>query len=152
MWCRSTITFSAAGFAIACGTIVHTAVASSIPARILRTRCMVASHRPRTAIGAHAVRCVHPSEVMDPRKKRESLQHGADAVPVRQAEPDEERLAGQVLFRDEAPEAAVGAVVAIVAHREVITLRHLPFAAAIGQQRSTRTQAVVGFDVTEAQG
>ena len=51
-----------------------------------------------------------------------------DVVPV---EPDEERLAADVVVRDESPVAAVVAVVAVVAHHEVVAGGHLAGKAAL---------------------
>src|SRR5690554_40775 len=45
------------------------------------------------------------------------------AIPVH---PDQEGLAHQMVFRHEVPVAAVLAVVAIVAHHEVVAFRHRP--------------------------
>src|SRR5512133_3735661 len=45
----------------------------------------------------------------------------ADVVPV---EPDEERPTANMIIRHEAPVAAVVAVVAVVAHHEVVALGH----------------------------
>src|SRR5690606_20139767 len=44
--------------------------------------------------------------------------------------PDQERLAPQVLFRQEAPVSAVFTVVAIVAHHEIVARGHHPLALA----------------------
>src|SRR5689334_24214019 len=49
----------------------------------------------------------------------------ADAFQVAEVHPDEERTTDDVLVRREAPIAAVGAVVAVVAHHEVVARRHL---------------------------
>src|SRR5947207_8555970 len=46
----------------------------------------------------------------------------ADVVPV---EPDEDRLAPDMVVRDEAPVAAVVAVVAVVAHHQIVARRYL---------------------------
>src|SRR3954469_24933365 len=47
-----------------------------------------------------------------------------EAAELVQVEPDEERLADDILVRDEAPDAAVARVVAVVAHHEVLARRH----------------------------
>src|SRR5512132_3064045 len=51
-----------------------------------------------------------------------------DVVPV---EPDEKRAAADVIVRHEAPIAAVVAIVAVVAHHEVVTRRHPALEAAL---------------------
>src|SRR5688500_19239399 len=48
----------------------------------------------------------------------------AEAPELAQVEPDEERLADDVLVGDEAPYPAVARVVAVVAHHEIMALRH----------------------------
>src|SRR2546423_14558898 len=49
----------------------------------------------------------------------------SDAFQVAEIHPDEEGLADDVLVRHEAPETRIHRVVAVVAHHEVVTLRHL---------------------------
>src|SRR5438105_11555292 len=49
----------------------------------------------------------------------------SDPLEVTEVHPDEERLADDVLVRHEAPETRIHRVVAVVAHHEVVTLRHL---------------------------
>src|SRR5256885_7718342 len=53
-----------------------------------------------------------------------SLAERPEAAELVQVEPDEEGLADDVLVRDEAPDAAVARVVAVVAHHEVLSRRH----------------------------
>src|SRR3989304_1262400 len=48
----------------------------------------------------------------------------AKAAQLVQVEPDEERLADDVLVRDESPDAAVARVVPVVAHDEIVAGRH----------------------------
>src|SRR5690606_29705957 len=48
----------------------------------------------------------------------------SDAPEVAEVHPDEKRLADDVLLRNETPEPAVEAVLAIVAHHEIVTGRH----------------------------
>src|SRR5262245_7515937 len=48
----------------------------------------------------------------------------ADATQVVEIEPDEERLAHDILVRDESPDAAVGGIVAVVTHHEIVPRRH----------------------------
>src|SRR5688572_21068302 len=49
--------------------------------------------------------------------------------------PDQERLAAQVLLRQEAPVSAVLAIITIVAHHEIVTRRHHPFALSLIDER-----------------
>src|SRR5512139_1540691 len=48
---------------------------------------------------------------------------GAEPPRLAQVEPDEERLADDVVFGDEAPHAAVARVVPVVAHHEEVSRR-----------------------------
>src|SRR5215470_3060458 len=49
---------------------------------------------------------------------------GANAADIAKIHPDEERTPDDVLLRDEAPKPAVLAVIAIVAHHEIVPGRH----------------------------
>src|SRR6476469_2335514 len=64
------------------------------------------------------------------------------ANPAFAVQPDQEGLAAQVGLRQEAPVSAVLAVVAIVAHHEIVAGRDRPLAVAVGADQIATRQHV----------
>src|SRR5437667_452972 len=52
------------------------------------------------------------------------LMERAETFQFAEVEPDKKRLADYVLFRDETPHPAVGRIVAVVAHHEIMPRRN----------------------------
>src|SRR5690606_15612512 len=63
-----------------------------------------------------------------PRASTNAVADAREVDPTIDVHPDQERLAPQVAFRQEAPVSAVFAVVAIVAHHEILPFRDHPLA------------------------
>src|SRR4051812_48078228 len=106
--------------------------------------------RAATASGSFAVtgtRLQRSESTRLAQAERAGVPARSEHAGVRQRPPPELHLADDVLLRHEAPVPAVGAVVAMVAHHEVVAFRHHLRAPVVVAAILVRHEGVVHRDV-----